>query len=194
MTKRMKILMAALMVTAVGAAAVPTFAALDHLDQTATTPVAGQQVADNYGYGRGRFDNEEAPLHMRGRQMGGAIERPAHGRAPWVAPAWATASAPARKVAVAPCFFEKYDTNNDGQISKDEINAVRADQLKKFDTNGDGVLSLEEYQALWLDQMHPLMVRSFQRFDVDGNGTVTPPSSIATSTVSFSGSTTTMMA
>jgi len=66
-----------------------------------------------------------------------------------------------------------FDTNKDGNISKDEIEGVTADKLKTYDKDGDGSLSLTEYQALWLDQMREQMVRSFQRYDRDGDGKVT---------------------
>ena len=70
-------------------------------------------------------------------------------------------------------LFDQFDSNKDGKITQDEIDAVRDAQLKKYDRDGDGTLSLEEYQALWLDAMRPRMVRQFQANDADGNGRIT---------------------
>ena len=66
-------------------------------------------------------------------------------------------------------LFDQFDSNKDGKITQDEIDAARDAQLKKYDRDGDGTLSLEEYQALWLDAMRPRMVRQFQANDADGN-------------------------
>ena len=70
-------------------------------------------------------------------------------------------------------MFEAFDTNKDGKLTQDEINAVRDQRLAQFDANKDGQLSLEEYKALWLDAMQRPMVRGFQSNDTDGNGQIT---------------------
>lgn len=70
-------------------------------------------------------------------------------------------------------FFERYDLNNDGSITQEEIDQNRAQWLQEFDTNGDGQLSIEEFQALWLRARSEQMVREFQRFDRNGDGQVT---------------------
>jgi Ca2+-binding EF-hand superfamily protein len=70
-------------------------------------------------------------------------------------------------------MLEQFDRSGDGQVSQDDIDAVRGERLAAFDTDGDGVLSLAEYQLLWLDAMRPRMVRSFQRLDADGDAIVT---------------------
>lgn len=71
-------------------------------------------------------------------------------------------------------LFEEYDADGTGKISIDEVLTVRSDELKKYDKNGDGQLDLQEYEALWLDKHRERMVRSFQRFDRDGDAKVTP--------------------
>ncbi|MHA3978229.1 EF-hand domain-containing protein [Halovulum sp. GXIMD14794] len=70
-------------------------------------------------------------------------------------------------------FAEQFDTNGDGDITQDEIDAARAAQLAEFDADGDGSLNLQEYEALWLDAMRERMVDRFQAHDDDGDGAVT---------------------
>lgn len=70
-------------------------------------------------------------------------------------------------------LLEAFDTNKDGAVTQDEINAARGANLAKFDANRDGKLSVEEYTALWLDAVRTDMVRQFQGHDADGDGQVT---------------------
>lgn len=70
-------------------------------------------------------------------------------------------------------FMERHDADGDKRVTLEEIETVRTDRVGEFDSDGDGRLSLEEYEALWLDQMRRRMVRSFQRYDVDGDAQVT---------------------
>lgn len=70
-------------------------------------------------------------------------------------------------------MLEQFDRSGDGQVSQEDVMAVRGERLAAFDTNGDGILSLDEYERLWLDAMQPRMVRSFQRLDADGDANVT---------------------
>lgn len=69
--------------------------------------------------------------------------------------------------------IERFDVNEDGQITKEEVTTVTAEKVKTFDLNGDGALSLDEYKALWTDAMNTAIVRSFQFHDPDGDARVT---------------------
>ncbi|MEO1018997.1 MAG: EF-hand domain-containing protein [Pseudomonadota bacterium] len=70
-------------------------------------------------------------------------------------------------------FLETFDLDGNGEITQEEINTYRSNQITEFDTDGDGQLTLEEYEALWLDAMRERMVDRFQGHDDDGDGIVT---------------------
>jgi Ca2+-binding EF-hand superfamily protein len=61
------------------------------------------------------------------------------------------------------------DSNADGALSQDEINAAINARDAAFDANKDGKLSLEEFQALWADLTRPVAVRAFQFLDPNGD-------------------------
>ncbi|WP_420346661.1 EF-hand domain-containing protein [Pelagibius sp.] len=66
-----------------------------------------------------------------------------------------------------------FDSNNDGAVSRAEIEQVRDNSFATFDTDNDQALSLAEFEGLWLDFMRERMVDGFQRFDADGDGRIT---------------------
>lgn len=68
---------------------------------------------------------------------------------------------------------KRYDADKDGTVSQAEIDTNRTEWHKKFDTDGNGTLSLKEFESLWLEAKRQRMVRSFQRFDVDGDAQMT---------------------
>lgn len=45
-------------------------------------------------------------------------------------------------------LFEKYDTNNDGQVTKDEIEVIRHARRKEADKDGNGEISKAEFLAV----------------------------------------------
>jgi Ca2+-binding EF-hand superfamily protein len=69
-------------------------------------------------------------------------------------------------------LFERYDANQDGKITKDEITAARKASLTKYDADKDGQLSLDEFQGLFNEIMRYRMVRMFQKLDRDGDAKV----------------------
>lgn len=69
--------------------------------------------------------------------------------------------------------IELADKDGDGQLSGEEIETFRTEIFARNDANGDGRLSLEEYDALFREITRPIMVRSFQFLDPDGNGQIT---------------------
>ena len=67
---------------------------------------------------------------------------------------------------------ERYDLNQDGEITQEEIDRNRAEWHAEFSGDGDA-MTLEQFQDLWLRARNRQMVREFQRFDRDGDGEIT---------------------
>lgn len=70
-------------------------------------------------------------------------------------------------------LFERFDVNEDGVITKAEIEEVRTQEFTSADADGNGEISLEEFKAEFLTRSNDRMVRAFQFLDRDGDGTVT---------------------
>jgi hypothetical protein len=67
---------------------------------------------------------------------------------------------------------ERYDADQDGEITQAEIDANRAEWHGEF-AGDDDAMTLEEFQGLWLKARNLQMVREFQRIDRDGDGRIT---------------------
>ncbi len=67
----------------------------------------------------------------------------------------------------------EWDTNDDGEVSTDEVKAGKRKELTKYDSNRNRSLSLDEYEALWTAKHRNEMVDQFQDLDEDGDGKVT---------------------
>jgi Ca2+-binding EF-hand superfamily protein len=68
---------------------------------------------------------------------------------------------------------ERYDGNNDGKVTQEEIDSNRAQWLAEFDADKSGDLSIAEFEKLWLKARREQMVREYQEFDRDGDGKMT---------------------
>jgi len=65
------------------------------------------------------------------------------------------------------------DANNDGSLTKEEIDTYRNAQVTAADVNTDGDITIAEFETIWLAQTKRRMVRAFQRLDTDGDGMIT---------------------
>ncbi|MEE4011586.1 EF-hand domain-containing protein [Roseibium sp. FZY0029] len=70
-------------------------------------------------------------------------------------------------------LFERFDVNEDGAITKAEIEKIRTQEFASADADSNGEISLEEFKAAFLTRSNDRMVRAFQFMDRDGDGTVT---------------------
>jgi len=72
-----------------------------------------------------------------------------------------------------PPMFEKFDTNHDGKLSKDEVRNGVDKMFAESDTNKDGFISKEEMQAhhkSMHEQMRTRMQEHWKAADKDGDG------------------------
>lgn len=70
-------------------------------------------------------------------------------------------------------LFERFDVDNDGAITKTEIEEVRIKDFTSADSDQSGSISLDEFKAEFMDRSKDRMIRAFQFADRDGNGSVT---------------------
>jgi len=68
--------------------------------------------------------------------------------------------------------FERYDTNQDGVITQDEVDAVMVERFAAIAGGGE-TIDLEQYRVAWTERSMRPRVRAFQRLDRDGDGNVT---------------------
>ncbi|MBA5779103.1 EF-hand domain-containing protein [Stappia sp. F7233] len=70
-------------------------------------------------------------------------------------------------------LLELFDTDDDGDVSREEFTSGRAELFAKADKDGDNAVTLAEFQDIWLVESDGRIVRAFQRFDRDGDLKVT---------------------
>jgi len=68
--------------------------------------------------------------------------------------------------------FETLDTNKDGQVSKAEFDAHRAERFARADTNSDGLLSRDEILARGQGRAERFADQMFQRLDENRDGAI----------------------
>jgi Ca2+-binding EF-hand superfamily protein len=87
-----------------------------------------------------------------------------------------TASAQLRGPGMRMPALEEVDTNSDGNISKTELEAHKANRFAAADTSGDGLVSFEEFEAHALAEKAKREAqrreRRFARLDANGDGYV----------------------
>jgi Ca2+-binding EF-hand superfamily protein len=92
------------------------------------------------------------------------------------APAFAGADDGAKK-GPAHHFFERMDTNDDGNISTIEAEGVAKERFLKMDANNDGILTKDELVSSWEEKraqratkMQERLEKKFSESDADGDG------------------------
>ncbi len=66
--------------------------------------------------------------------------------------------------------FETLDTDGDGQITKEEMQARGQARFDAADSNGDGLLSQDELNAAATARAQDRVSGMIERFDTDGDG------------------------
>jgi len=69
-------------------------------------------------------------------------------------------------------FMDRFDSNKDGTVTKEEINKVRSEEFLKYDKDGNGVLSVDEWKAMREDRLNQRMQRQFTRHDSNNDGAI----------------------
>ncbi|WP_233356126.1 EF-hand domain-containing protein [Henriciella aquimarina] len=73
-------------------------------------------------------------------------------------------------------MIEQLDTDGDGQITKAEVEAMKASKFEEADANGDGGLTMEEldayHEAQRQKRMEAMKQRMFERGDTNGDGVI----------------------
>ncbi len=69
--------------------------------------------------------------------------------------------------------FDRLDSNKDGKITAEEMDAFRSARFKAADRNGDGAISLAEHKAAVLARMEDRIAKHYARMDKNGDGRVT---------------------
>ncbi|MBK8175532.1 MAG: EF-hand domain-containing protein [Rhodospirillales bacterium] len=70
-------------------------------------------------------------------------------------------------------MLERFDTNGDGKITKEEFETQRNERFASMDKNGDGQISLDEFQSAPPPQPSPArMEQMFKRADTNGDGVI----------------------
>ena len=131
--------------------------------------LAGAVYADRSGEGRGWSGHERHMAHWRGGGDDRGWRR--HGKDHGKRHGWHRRGGHHGfgKGGMMKHMLSLADTNNDGKITQEEIDAARDERFSRYDTDGDGRLSLKEYEGLFVEIMQPMIVRSFQRLDPNGD-------------------------
>ena len=69
-----------------------------------------------------------------------------------------------------PPSLERFDADDDGRVTREEIEAVRAAEFADADSDGDGVLSFAELEAFEQQQRQERLAEEFAQLDQDGSG------------------------
>ncbi|MEO1024069.1 MAG: EF-hand domain-containing protein [Pseudomonadota bacterium] len=68
--------------------------------------------------------------------------------------------------------FETLDVDGNGEITAEDLAAMRANRFGEIDANGDGSVTLEEFQAAASARATEQAAERFARLDADGDGSL----------------------
>lgn len=70
-------------------------------------------------------------------------------------------------------FFDRFDTDKDGKVTKAEFDAVHAAKFSAADTNSDQALSEDEFVEAAMAEHRKRVAEHFARMDGNGDGRLT---------------------
>ncbi|MGR3511443.1 MAG: EF-hand domain-containing protein [Paracoccaceae bacterium] len=68
--------------------------------------------------------------------------------------------------------FDTLDVDGSGEITAEDLTALRDNRFAELDTNGDGTISQDEFVAGQAARAEDRAARMFERLDADGDGTL----------------------
>lgn len=68
--------------------------------------------------------------------------------------------------------FETLDVDGSGEITIEDLTALRDSRFADLDSNGDGAISQDEFVAAQVARSEERATRMFDRLDADGDGTL----------------------
>ncbi|HUF56797.1 MAG TPA: hypothetical protein VMM55_09595 [Thermohalobaculum sp.] len=128
--------------------------------------------ARHHGYRDRDFRRDLAEDGRRGYHQDSRYEEMPRGKRR-MGPRGGAERADMRELRRAMRMIDRFDVDEDGRVTQEEVDQYRSDRLSQFDTDGDQQLTVDEYAELWADAMRERMVRRFQRHDRDGDGRIT---------------------
>jgi Ca2+-binding EF-hand superfamily protein len=73
----------------------------------------------------------------------------------------------------AAMMMQQFDADQDGKLTRAEIDDGLKSRIAGADSDGDGNLNLDEFQPLLVEIMRPKIVDGFQFLDADGDAVIT---------------------
>ena len=67
-------------------------------------------------------------------------------------------------------LFKRFDANQDGKITQEELEQFGQNRFAEHDTDNDGLISRDEAKAAMLDRLETKVDRMFERLDKDDDG------------------------
>ena len=70
-------------------------------------------------------------------------------------------------------LMDRFDTDKDGKITRAEFDQVRTTLFGNADADNNQSVSLEEFATVWQEMNNEAIVRGFQRYDTNGDLSIT---------------------
>jgi Ca2+-binding EF-hand superfamily protein len=69
-------------------------------------------------------------------------------------------------------MFEIMDTDRDGKITAQEMEAVRMEKFSEADSNGNNQIDMSEFEGMWMGRIRDQILSAFQNHDENNDGAI----------------------